>query len=140
MNHNQNPQLTAVALANMAMNDEMTMFIGNAISVYFKRVMHSSPAKLAKYGLRPIISPVAAEDALRRVQHVEYSEAWLHALIANDAEVAALAWRGVQFYAKRYAEMDLTAMSEEVGEVAMTLKDTARLITLALDAGSHQSE
>lgn len=88
---NQNPQLTAVALANMAMNDEMTMFIGNAISVYFKRVMHSSPAKLAKYGLRPIISPVAAEAALLRVQHVEYSEAWLHALIANDAEVAALA-------------------------------------------------
>lgn len=131
---NQNPQLAATLLINVAPTQELMWFIGHAVRVYFTRLIDfDKPERLADYGLRPVVSPLAAEEALRRVAYVEFSSAWVHALIANDAEVARLALRAVDYYAKRYSTKHLEQVSTEVGESAMRAMDCAHLIAMTLD-------
>lgn len=129
----QNPQIAAIALISAAPTDELMQFTCNAIVRYFRRVIKADGKKLARFGLRPIIAPVAAGEALDRVLYVEYSAAWLHALVANDSEVASLALRAVTFYAKRFATAHLEQVSNEVGESAMQVKAAAEIINLTLD-------
>lgn len=132
----QNPQIAAIALISAAPTDELMTFVGNAIVTYFNRILKADPKKIAQYGLRPIIAPAAASAALARVQYVEYSAAWVHALVANDGEVARLALRAVRFYAQRYAAAHLEQVSNEVGEPAMQVKAAARIVNVTLDVSS----
>lgn len=134
----QNPQLAAVALISAAPNDQLMQFVCNAVAAYFQRLIKASPAKLMRHGLRPVVAPAAAEEALGRVQFVDYSDAWIHALIANDAEVARLALRAVRFYAERYATAHLALVSAEVGEAAMQVKEAAEIINVTLDVTTLQ--
>ncbi len=131
---NQNPQLAATMLINVAPTAELMWFVGHAVRVYFNRLIDwDKPEQLAKFGLRPVVSPLAADEALRRVAYVEFSAAWVHALIANDAEAARLALRAVAYYAKRYSTLHLEQVSAEVGELAMQAVECARLIAMTLD-------
>ena len=129
----QNPQIAAIALISAAPTDELMQFVGNAIVRYFRRIIRADGKKLAQFGLRPVISPAAADEALRRVEYVEYSSAWLHALVANDPEVARLALRAVGFYAKRFADAHLEQVSAEAGEAAMQVKAAAEILNVTLD-------
>lgn len=128
-----NPQIAAVALIAAAPNEHLMQFTCNAIVRYFHRVINADEKKLAKFGLRPIIAPLVASEALDRVQYVEYSAAWLHALVANDMEVAKLALRAVKFYAERFATAHLEQVSNEVGEPAMQVKAAAKIINWTLN-------
>lgn len=129
----QNPQLAAITLISAAPTDELMQFTCNAVVRYFHRIIKADEKKLVRFGLRPIIAPVAASEALDRIQFVQYSAAWLHALVANDAEVARLALRAVEFYATRFATAHLEQVSNEVGEAAMQVKAAAQIISMTLD-------
>lgn len=129
----QNPQLAAIALMNAAPTEELMQFTCNAIVHYFRRIIKASEKKLVQHGLRPIIAPAVVDEALGRVEHVAYSSAWIHALIANDAEAARLALRAVDFYSKRYAAAHLLLVSDEVGEMALQVKQAAEIISITLD-------
>jgi len=127
------PQLVAQILCDVARTSDLMQFVGNAIHIYFQRVTGATHQKLVRYGLRPVISPMVAEQALDRVAEVQYSEAYIHGLVANDGDVAVLALRAVQFYARRYSSMDLAQLSNEVGESAMQIKAAASILMLSLD-------
>lgn len=137
---NLNPQIAAQAIVSVAHTDEIFWFVGNAIERYFTRlVQFTDMNKLVECGLRPVVSPVAAEEALRRGQHAtSYTAAWVHALIANDAEAARLALRAVAYYAKRYAAADLALVSDEVGETAMQMKAAAKFLQVAFDISQFE--
>lgn len=136
----QNPQLAAVTLISAAPTEELMQFVGNAITMYFRRIIKADDTKLVKHGLRPIASKLAAADALNRVLYVDYSAAWLHALIANDAEAARLALRAVKFYAARFSAAHLEQVSREVGEMAMQVKDAAQIINVTLDTTAFSED
>ena len=127
------PIAAAELLCTVAPTPELMQFVGNAISVYFRRVLAASSGKLIAFGLRPLVSPLVAEAALARVALVGYSPAYVYGLVAGDAEVAALALRAVRFYVSRYAQMDMETLSDEVGEAALHVKATARLLALLLE-------
>lgn len=129
----KNPQLAAMALISAAPTDDLIRFVGIAISRYFHRLIKANEKKLVAYGFRPVVSPMAAQTALERVQRIEYSQAWLHALIANDFEAARLALRAVEFYAKRFATAKFEQVLSEVGDAATQIKAAAQIINLTLD-------
>src|SRR5699024_259065 len=133
MDKHQNPQLTARLLISMASTEATMHFVACAIQQYFLRITQASTKKLVRHGLRPIIAPMVAEASLQRVEDVNYSAAWLHALIADDVETAELAWRAVTFYADMYADMELAELQNEIGNGALKIKDTARLLTICVN-------
>lgn len=134
----QNPQLAATALISAAPTDELIQFVGNSIVRYFRRILQANPKTLAQCGLRPIVSPAAAAEALDRIAYVQYSPAWVHALVANDAEVARLALRAVNYYAKRFSAAHLQQVSDEVGENALHIKAVAEIICVTLDTTAFE--
>lgn len=131
---NQNPQLAATAIICAAPTEQLMWFVGHAVRLYFTRLVEwEKPEELTKFSLRPVMSPVAAEEALKRIEYIEFSTAWVHALIANDPEAARLALRAVEYYAKRYSTLHPESVSDEVGEPTMQAIECARILMLGLD-------
>lgn len=132
------PQGAIEFLLTAAPTPELLRFIGNAINVYLWRVSTASPHKLAQFGLRPVVSGMAAESALDRVANVDFTPAYLYALIAEDEEVAVLALRAVHFYAHRYAAMDVRGVRREVGRLAQQVQAAAQTLAGIFDAIPRQ--
>lgn len=131
---NQNPQLAATVIVCAAPTEALMWFVGHSVRMYFTRLIEwKKPEQLAKYGLRSVASPIAAEEALKRIEYMEFNHTWVHALIANDPEAARLALRAVEYYAKRYSTMHPENVSNEVGEPTMQAIECAQILMLGLD-------
>ena len=74
----------------------------------------------------------AAETALQRVDGVNYSIGWIHALIADDPEAAKLALRAIATYAHYYSQRPLSRLKNEVGEQAMQIYTVSKQLTNVL--------
>lgn len=127
------PQYVAEYLCSITHTHELTIFACNAIEIYFDRIVRASEDKLIRFGLRPVIAPMAAESALARVECVEFSHAYLHALVAGDPEVAVLAMRAVHFYTQRFSQMTLDEVLAEVGGAAAYVKAAADVLALSIE-------
>lgn len=127
------PQLVTTRLVTIgSASPAIMLFVCRSISLYLSRIIASSDVKLIRYGLRPVLSPMSAKEALERVKKVRYSEAWIYALVANDNEVARLAWRAVCFYAERYSKQSLEEVKKELGAIAEVIKKAAESVNVIL--------
>lgn len=132
MYYPQNPQLSAHILASLAINPQSIEFICFCIESYFGRLLSAPMETLISYGIRPVVAPMAAETALQRVDDVNYSIGWIHALIADDPEAAKLALRAIATYAHHYSRKPLNRLKNEVGEQAMQIHTVSKQLTSLL--------
>lgn len=128
----QVPPAVASLLALAAPTQELHQFVGNAITTYLDRITRATAEKLLAHGLRPVVSLMAAESALARVAGMEFGPGFVHVAVGDDGEAALLVLRAVVFYARRFADMDLDGVSDEVGECALQVKAAAGVLALAL--------
>lgn len=105
---------TARLILRLASTQREVDFVWTAIDAYFARIVAASEQKLVSHGMRPFVTPIAAELALERAVYSTSFPEFIASLIGGDELVADLAIRAVRFYATRFAVMDNTSISAEL--------------------------
>ena len=143
MNATIEPTQAIELLLRAATAQREKTFVVFAVRTYFRRVMNASMRKLLAYGLRPVVTPIAAELALTRARQAKTFNQFMEQLIDDDAEVANLVLRAINLYCMRLINEPLEVIERELGMQARELCNAAQIVQRNLSciypvAASHQ--
>lgn len=104
------------------------LFVWLAVDTYLQRILAASEQKLIAHGMRPFVTPVAAELALDRAQQCNGLADYLTRLIDHDDLIADLVLRSIRFYSARFAAMSNAEITAELGITDNSDLNTAALV------------
>lgn len=128
MNATIEPSQAIELLLRAATAQREKTFVVFAVRTYFRRVMYASMRKLLAYGLRPVVTPIAAELALARARQAKTFSQFMEQLIDDDAEVANLVLRAINLYCTRVISEPLEVIEREFGVDGLDLCNAAQIV------------
>lgn len=128
MNATIEPSQAIELLLRAATAQREKTFVVFAVRTYFRRVMNASMRKLLAYGLRPVVTPIAAELALTRARQAKTFSQFMEQLIDDDAEVANLVLRAINLYCMRLINEPLEVIEREFGVDGLDLCNAAQIV------------
>jgi len=136
------PDIAVRLLLRAATAPREERFVVYAVRTYFTRVMHASMKKLRAYGLRPVVTPVAAELALNRAVCARTFPEFVTQLVSDDHDVADLVLRAIRLYADLFSRLGVQAQKSKSSDIERDMYIAAQVIqrNLSFISPAHQPQ